>query len=74
MTNYINREKKSHLLKNYYSSKIEKEPCRFVNHGHLNGVVLDAGKGFLLALANRKTRIKIKFYLSIIKRVRLVLK
>jgi hypothetical protein len=52
MTNYINREKKSHLLKNYYSSKIEKEPCRFVNHGHLNGVVLDAGKGFLLALAN----------------------
>ena len=26
--------KKSHLLKNYYSSKIEKEPYRFMNHGH----------------------------------------
>jgi len=61
-------------LKNYYSSKIEKKPYRFVNHGHLNGVVLDAGKGFLLVLANRKKRIRMKFYLSIIRRVRLVLK
>ena len=67
------------FIENCYSSKIEKrkntakEAYRFPNHGHLNGVILDAGKGFLFALANQKERIRMKFPPSVIGRVRLVL-
>jgi len=55
------------------TKKTEKEAYRFANHGHLNGVVLDTGKGFLFSLANQKERIGMEFPPSVIGRVRLVL-
>ena len=66
------------FIENCYSSKKEKkeknrEAYRFANHGHLNGVVLDTGKGFLFSLANQKERIGMEFPPSVIGRVRLVL-